>query len=169
MGSIQLPVDLTENIVPATADNAGVIARPPLLYAAAFVIVLALRWFWQLPLLGHAVALSAGVSLIVLGVGIAITGRRALQAAATNVDPMRPTTAIVTSGPYRFSRNPLYVALTLLYVGLTLAFNTLWGLVVLVPLVITMHCGVVRREERYLERKFGDVYRQYRSKVRRYF
>jgi protein-S-isoprenylcysteine O-methyltransferase Ste14 len=169
MGSSQLPPDLTENIVSTTADNAGVIARPPLLYAAAFVIVLALRWFWPLPILGHAIALSAGVSLLVLGIGIAIAGRRALQAAATNVDPMRPTTAIVTSGPYRFSRNPLYVAVTLLFLGLTLVFNTLWGLVVLVPLVITMHCGVVLREERYLERKFGDVYRQYRSKVRRYF
>jgi protein-S-isoprenylcysteine O-methyltransferase Ste14 len=169
MGSIQLPPDLTERIVSATADNAGVIARPPLLYAAALVIVLALRWFWPMPMLGRAVALWAGVSLIVLGLAIAIAGRRALQAAATNVDPMRPTTAIVTSGPYRFSRNPLYVALTLLYLGLTLVFNTLWGLVVLIPLVITMHCGVVLREERYLEGKFGDVYRQYRSKVRRYF
>lgn len=169
MGSIQLPLDLTENIVSTTADNAGVIARPPLLYAAAFVIVLALRWFWPLPLLGHAVALSAGVSMIVLGVAIAMAGRRALQAAATNVHPMRPTTAIVTSGPYRFSRNPLYVALTIVFLGLALVFNTAWGFVVLVPLVVTMHCGVVRREERYLERKFGDVYRQYRSKVRRYF
>ena len=168
MGSIRLPRDLTENIVSATADNAGVIARPPLLYAAALVIVLALRWFWPMPMLGNAIALWAGVSLLVLGVAIAIAGRRALQAAATNVDPMRPTMAIVTSGPYRFSRNPLYVALTLLFLGLTLAFNTLWGFVVLVPLLITMHCGVVLREERYLERKFGDAYRRYRSRVRRY-
>jgi len=66
-----------------------------------------------------------GLALLVLAVGIAIAGRRALQAAATNVDPMRPTTAIVTSGPYRFSRNPLYVALTLLFLGLTFAFDTL--------------------------------------------
>ena len=84
------------------------------------------------------------------------------------MDPARPTTAIVTSGPFRFSRNPLYVALTFLYFGLTLAVNTWWSMVVLVPLLIIMHRGVVLREERYLEQKFGETYRQYRSKVRRY-
>jgi protein-S-isoprenylcysteine O-methyltransferase Ste14 len=100
---------------------------------------------------------------------MAIWGRRTLQAAGTNVNPALPATAIVDSGPFRFSRNPLYLALTLVYVGLTLAFNTWWGIVVLVPLLIIMHRGVVLREERYLEQKFGETYRQYRAKVRRYF
>jgi protein-S-isoprenylcysteine O-methyltransferase Ste14 len=121
-----------------------------------------------MPILDHTIALGVGLVLIALGLGIAIPARGALQAAATNLDPMRPTTAIVTSGPYRFSRNPLYVALTLLFVGLTFVVNTWWGIVVLVPLVIVMHYGVVRREERYLEQKFGEPYRQYRSRVRRY-
>jgi protein-S-isoprenylcysteine O-methyltransferase Ste14 len=161
-------LDMTENGVAGGTDNSGVIARPPLLYGAAFLVVLALRWFWPMPVLGWALALGVGLAMLVPGMGIAVAGRRALRAAATNVDPMRPTTAIVTSGPYRFSRNPLYVALTLLFLGLTVAFNTLWGLVVLIPLFITMHCGVVMREERYLERKFGETYRQYRSRVRRY-
>ena len=150
------------------ADNAGVIARPPLLYGAAFAIALVLHWLWPMPILDHAIALWLGLALIVLGVGIAIPGIKALQAADTNVDPAHPTTAIVTSGPFRFSRNPLYVALTFLYFGLTLAVNTWWGIVMLVPLLIIMHRGVVLREERYLEHKFGDTYRQYRSKVRRY-
>jgi protein-S-isoprenylcysteine O-methyltransferase Ste14 len=91
-----------------------------------------------------------------------------MQAAGTNVNPALPTTAIVASGPFRFSRNPLYLALTLLYLGLTLAFNTWWGIVVLIPVLIIMHRGVVLREERYLEQKFGETYRHYRSKVRRY-
>jgi len=91
-----------------------------------------------------------------------------IVAAGTNLDPALPSTAVVTSGPFRFSRNPLYLALTLLYIGLTLAFNTWWGIVMLVPLLIIMHRGVVQREERYLEQKFGESYRQYRSKVRRY-
>src|SRR5262245_5892949 len=95
-------------------------------------------------------------------------GRRTMQAAGTNVNPALPTTAIVTSGPFRFSSNPLYLALTLLYLGLTLAFNTWWGIVVLVPVLIIMHRGVVLREKRYLEHKFGETYRRYRSKVRRY-
>ena len=91
-----------------------------------------------------------------------------MQATSTNVNPSLPTTAIVTSGPFRFSRNPLYVGLTLLYFGLTLAFNTWWSVVLLVPILIIMHRGVVLREECYLEQKFGETYRQYRSKVRRY-
>jgi protein-S-isoprenylcysteine O-methyltransferase Ste14 len=74
----------------------------------------------------------------------------------------------VATGPFRFSRNPLYVALTLIYVGLALLTNALWVLVLIVPVLLLMHYGVVRREERYLEAKFGDAYRAYRSSVRRY-
>jgi protein-S-isoprenylcysteine O-methyltransferase Ste14 len=91
-----------------------------------------------------------------------------MRAAGTNINPVLPATAIVTSGPFRFSRNPLYLSLTLLYLGLALSFNTWWGIVVLVPLLIVMHRGVVLREERYLDHKFGESYRQYRSTVRRY-
>ena len=151
-----------------STDKPGVTAPPPLLYGGAFVLVLVLRWFWPMPIFGHAVALWPGLALIVLAVGIAAWGIRTMQAAGTNVNPALPTTAIVASGPFRFSRNPLYLALTLLYLGLTLAFNTWWGIVVLVPVLIIMHRGVVLREERYLEQKFGETYRQYRSKVRRY-
>ena len=91
-----------------------------------------------------------------------------MHAAGTNVNPGRPTTAIVTSGPFRFSRNPLYLSLTLLYFGLILAFNTWRGIILLVPLLIIMHFGVVLREERYLEQKFGDEYRDYKARVARY-
>lgn len=151
-----------------SADNPGVVARPPLLYAVAFVIVLLLRWFAPMRILGPAVALWLGLAFVASGIGIAIWGRRTMQAAGTNIDPSRPTTAIVDSGPFRYSRNPLYLALTLLYLGLSLAFNTWWCIVVLVPLLIIMHRGVVLREERYLAQKFGERYRQYRSRVRRY-
>jgi protein-S-isoprenylcysteine O-methyltransferase Ste14 len=151
-----------------STDKAGVAAPPPLLYGGAFFLVLVFRRFWPMPIFGHAVALWLGLALLVLGVGIAAWGIRTMQAAGTNVNPALPTTAIVASGPFRFSRNPLYLALTLLYLGLTLAFNTWWGIVVLVPVLIIMHRGVVLREERYLEEKFGETYRQYRSKVRRY-
>jgi protein-S-isoprenylcysteine O-methyltransferase Ste14 len=154
--------------MPTAADNPGVIARPPLLYGAAFLVVLALRWLSPMPILGRSVLLWPGLAIVVLGVGLATWGRRTMSAAGTNIDPALPTTAIVDSGPFRYSRNPLYLALTGVYLGLTLAFDTWWGMVVLVPLAIAMHGGVVRREERYLEQKFGDAYRQYRSRVRRY-
>ena len=151
-----------------SADSPGVMVRPPLLYGAVFIVVLVLRWFWPMPILGHAITLWPGLVLLALGVAIVIPGRRALQVAGTNINPSLPATAIVTSGPFRFSRNPLYVGLTLLYLGLTLAFNTWWGVVLLVPILIIMHRGVVLREERYLEQKFGETYRRYRSEVRRY-
>lgn len=150
------------------ADNPGVVAPPPLLYGGGILVVLLLRRLRPMPIFDHAAALWPGLLLVALGAGLAIRGRRELLAAGTNVNPTRPATAIVRSGPYRFSRNPLYVALTLIYSGLILAFNTWWGLVVLVPILILMHRGVVLKEERYLERKFGATYRQYRSVVRRY-
>jgi protein-S-isoprenylcysteine O-methyltransferase Ste14 len=151
-----------------SADNPGVVARPPFLYGGAFFLALLLRWFWPMPIFGPAGALWAGLAFVALGVGTAIWGARTMLAAGTNLDPVLPTTALVTSGPFRFSRNPLYLALTLLYIGLTLAFNTWWGIVMMVPLLTIMHRGVVQREERYLEQKFGESYRQYRSRVRRY-
>ena len=74
----------------------------------------------------------------------------------------------MSSGPYRISRNPLYLGLTLIYLALTLAVDTWWGIALLLPLLVVLHHGVVLREERYLERKFGDTYRLYRARVRRY-
>jgi protein-S-isoprenylcysteine O-methyltransferase Ste14 len=84
--------------------------------------------------------------------------------------PHRRLTTIVLrmGGAYRFSRNPLYVAMTLLYLGLTFLFNSWWGVALLIPVLVVLHFGVVRREERYLERKFGEEYLAYRSQVRRY-
>ena len=150
------------------ADSPGVIARPPLLYLAGLVCFLVVDWIWAMPIGTRRATLLPGLALAAVGVGNAIWGRRTMQAAGTNIDPTLPAKAIVTSGPFRFSRNPLYVSLTLLYLGLTLAFNSWWGLVALVPILVTMHRGVVLREEHYLENKFGDSYRQYRSNVRRY-
>ena len=151
------------------ADNAGVIVRPPLLYGVAFVVVLALGWFWPMPIVGRVVAVGVGLVLVVFGVGIAMWGRRTMQAAGTNVDPYRPATVLVKTGPFRFSRNPLYMSLTLLFLGLSLVVNTWWGIVLLFPVLIIMHWGVILREERYLDQKFGASYQEYRSKVRRYF
>src|SRR5215475_2476660 len=151
------------------ADNAGVIVRPPLLYGVAFVVVLALGWFWPMPIVGRVVPVGVGLVLVVFGVGIAMWGRRTMQDAGTNADPYRPATALVKDGPFRFSRNPLYMALTLLFLGLSLVVNTWWGIVLLFPVLIIMHWGVILREERYLDQKFGSSYQEYRSMVRRYF
>jgi protein-S-isoprenylcysteine O-methyltransferase Ste14 len=150
-------------------DRAGVIAPPPLIYLSGILIGLALnRWWRHCPIFGSTEWRWSGLLFVVMAVSLAIAGRRAMLAAETNINPFKPTTSIVSSGPFRFTRNPLYLALTLIYVGLTLASNTWWGFVLLVPVLLLIHFGVVAREERYLERKFGESYRQYRARVRRY-
>jgi protein-S-isoprenylcysteine O-methyltransferase Ste14 len=157
------------NTTAVVADHPGVIAMPPFLYLGVFLAAVVAQWLVPLPIFPRtAVAVALGLTLAVVAIAAARWGRRTMTAAGTNVRPTRPATTIVTTGPFRYSRNPLYVALTLLYVGLTTAVNTWWGFVLLVPLLATMHFGVVRREERYLDRKFGDSYRAYRSRVRRY-
>jgi protein-S-isoprenylcysteine O-methyltransferase Ste14 len=159
---------MTEHRKTAPPDSPGVVVLPPLLYLGALLAVLVGRSLWQLPIAGGRSTLWPGLALVAAGGGIAAWGRRTMLAAGTNIRPTLPANVIVTSGPFRFSRNPLYVALTLLFVGLTLLLNTWWGIVALVPVLLLMHFGVVRREERYLERKFGETYRQYRGSVRRY-
>jgi len=91
-----------------------------------------------------------------------------MHRAGTNVRPDRPATALVTGGPFRFSRNPLYVSLIALYLGITLLFDALWPLILLIPVLAFVHWGIVLREERYLELKFGDAYRDYKTRVRRW-
>jgi protein-S-isoprenylcysteine O-methyltransferase Ste14 len=152
-----------------TTDHAGVPIHPPLFFLSALLLGALIddrvrqllifqdnRWRWL------------GVVVAVIGIALVATGRATMVKHGTNVNPTQPATVIVKSGPFRFTRNPLYVGLTVLYVGLSLLLNTWWSLFLLVPVWIVMHAFVVRREEAYLERKFGDTYLNYRRRVRRY-
>lgn len=154
---------------PDNKDRAGVIAPPPLIYLGGILIGLALdRWWRGWPIFILTGWRWSGCVLILAGALLAITGRRAMLAAETNINPFKPTLSIVSSGPFRFTRNPLYLALTLIYAGLAFVLNTWWCVVLLAPVLLLIHFGVVAREERYLEFKFGESYRQYRARVRRY-
>jgi protein-S-isoprenylcysteine O-methyltransferase Ste14 len=110
----------------------------------------------------------AGLVILVMSIILARSAETAMKRAGTNIRPDRPTLAIVTDGPFRFSRNPLYLAAAGLYLAVALLVNTLWPLLLLVPVLLVLHWGVIRREERYLEAKFGDSYREYRARVRRW-
>jgi len=154
--------------MPSDPDSPNVIVLPPLLYVAALAAGLLLSWVVPWSILSSDGRYWFGGLLAALGVTLAAWGRSVMERAGTNVNPMLPTTALVTTGPFRRSRNPLYVALTLMYVGLALLTNSLWVLALLVPVLLILHYGVVRREERYLEAKFGETYRDYRAHVRRY-
>ena len=152
----------------SAADSPGVVAPPPLLYLIALGAMLGLRWEWPMIIAAPRALLWPAIVVCGCSLAFGFWGRRTLLEAGTAINPARPTTALVTQGPYRHSRNPVYVALTTLFVGITLAADTWWGVAALLPLAAVMHYGVVLREERYLERKFGDAYRDYRVRVRRY-
>jgi protein-S-isoprenylcysteine O-methyltransferase Ste14 len=157
-----------ETVPDKAPDKANVLFPPPLIFLAALVVGLLLQHFIPLHWLQAAWATWIGGVLIVLAVALALSGVLALRAAGTAIDPHKATTAIVQTGPYRFSRNPLYVALILLCVGIASWSNTLWILLMLVPAVLVLRIGVIRREEAYLARKFGDAYRTYQARVRRW-
>ena len=149
-------------------DTAHVLILPPLLYGAAFVIGLLLHLVFPLHILPTTLARGIGVVCVLVSLPLALAPFRVLSRAHTPVDPMQPTTALVTEGPFRHSLNPIYVALTLLYVGVALLINALWILLLVVPAVLVLRYGVIAREEAYLTRKFGDAYRQYTAQVRRW-
>src|SRR5262245_25480816 len=149
-------------------DHPRVIAFPPLLFASTLVAGWLLHWAFPHRLLPPLPARVLGAALVVTALLLAASARRAMVRAGTNVDPREPTTAIVTDGPFRVTRNPLYMSLVLFYLGGTLLIDDFAPLVLLAPVLLVLHFGIVRREEQYLEDKFGDVYRAYRARVRRY-
>lgn len=150
------------------SDNAGVIARPPWLYTVAFVLGMLLEWLVPTSFARGLTGPAFGLALFMTGAGLMFAAMRLFRLAGTNVPTYLPTTSLVTHGPYRFTRNPIYLALTLIYVGLAVGVDSVWPLLTLLPLLVVMHFGVVRREEAYLEQKFGEAYRDYRARVRRW-
>jgi protein-S-isoprenylcysteine O-methyltransferase Ste14 len=152
-----------------TTNTAQVIIRPPLAWGLAVMAGLAVNWLVPLPFL--PVDLPAGwlgAIVFVLALALVAWAIVTITRAGSNVPTNLPTTAIVESGPYRFTRNPIYLGMFLGLIGLAIAFDNLWLLMMLVPFALVIHYGVVAREEAYLERKFGDAYRGYGSRVRRW-
>jgi len=149
-------------------DNAQVVVRPPFLYLGALAAGIALEYLWPAPFLPATAQYAVGGAAIVLGLAgvMACLGR--FRAAGTPVEPYKPTSAIVSDGLYGLSRNPIYVALTLTYLGIGVAVDGAWILALVVPVLIVMRYGVIAREERYLERKFGAEYLGYKASVRRW-
>jgi protein-S-isoprenylcysteine O-methyltransferase Ste14 len=150
---------------------AGALPRPPFLYLGCLNLGLVLNHVWPLPLTLPETALvrgTAGGGLILFGVAIVAAGIRNFARAATPMPSNQPVRALVTTGIHGWSRNPIYVGMCLLYVGIGLAAHSLWVLVLTLPLAVTLRYGVVAREEAYLERRFGDAYLDYRARVRRW-
>jgi protein-S-isoprenylcysteine O-methyltransferase Ste14 len=151
-------------------DTSGIRFPPPLIYLGVFgagygLDRVAPMRVWAAP---GVLLQTISWTLILGAVLLALSAWVQFQRAGTTPNPMRPTTALVVRGPYRFTRNPMYLSLAALYLGAALRLNSLWPLV-LFPVVITLiEWRVIAREEAYLEARFGETYRAYKAQVRRW-
>lgn len=151
-------------------DNPGVIAFPPLIWLIGAIISALVRFFVvHLPITtSYRVCLVCGAVLIIIAPALALSALVTMHSAGTNVDPAKPALTIVRGGPFRFTRNPMYLALCLLQIALGFFLNDWIALLFVIPLALLLHFGVILREERYLEAKFGDDYRALKHSVRRW-
>jgi protein-S-isoprenylcysteine O-methyltransferase Ste14 len=149
-------------------DSPEVIAFPPALFLGTFFFGLMLHGLWRLHIFAFPWLRLAGAIPIIFGVFLAGWGRRTMVRKGTNVAPSKPALAIVIDGPFRFTRNPLYLGAATVYVGLAVVTNSMWPLLLLLPMLLVLRWGVIAREERYLEQKFGDVYVDYKARVPRW-
>lgn len=149
----------------------GVVIPPPLLFVGGFIVAWVLdRWLlFEIDDDGAGRAqVLVGAALLVAGVWFVAWAIVTLVRARTPVIPRRPARQLVRTGPYRFGRNPIYLGLAVGYVGLALLFNRAWPLVLLPVVLAVLLSQVIRREERYLGKKFGDAYADYGRQVRRW-
>jgi len=150
-------------------DNPGAAIRPPIAWALAAIAGLALDWLYPLPFLPADLPAGwLGGIVFLAGLALLIWAATTFRRAGTQIPTTQPTTTIVAEGPYRFTRNPIYIGMFLGLIGLAVAFDSLWIIVLLVPFYLVVRYGVVAREEAYLERKFGDVYLAYKARVGRW-
>ena len=154
--------------VPETQDTPGVIALPPLIYLAGFCIGVVLELLLPSASLPTWLALGVGVTVLAAGLALAAAFFAAFRRAGTPVDVYKPSTTVVTTGPYRLTRNPGYLSLALIYVGLTILFSAPWVLVPLAVVLLVVDRGVIQREERYMAQKFGGDYLRYKTQTRRW-
>jgi protein-S-isoprenylcysteine O-methyltransferase Ste14 len=151
-----------------TLDHAEVVAPPPLIYAGALLIGLLLHRAFPIAILPRSIARPVGVILIVINLVIGFPAFFTMRRAHTALNPAHPTTAIVRTGPFRYTRNPIYLSFAILYTGIAMLVNTLWPMLFLPFVLVLVNRGVIAREEQYLEQKFGEEYTQYKTQVRRW-
>jgi protein-S-isoprenylcysteine O-methyltransferase Ste14 len=152
-------------------DYADVVVKPPILFAGAVLLGCLLSWIVPLgPGLGsaNARALAVGGALALIGFALMALSVREFRRAGTSVIPGEPSTVLLESGPYRFTRNPIYIGFVIFYFGLAIMLTSAWMLLLLIPVLIILQRGVVEREEAYLQAKFGEAYRKYQARVPRW-
>ena len=155
--------------MPDERDKAGVVAPPPLIYLGTLLLGVLLSRRFPIPfLLPRAVARATGWLLVVGGVVLLGWFEWAMRRAGTPTNPYKPSSGIVTDGPFRYTRNPAYLSMTTIYAGIAALARASWAFLLLPVALGVIRRGVIEREERYLERKFGEEYLRYKASVRRW-
>jgi len=149
-------------------DHAQVMVPPPLVFLGYLIGALISNWIIPFPTPWVFILRIVGGLAVAAGILFVISAFSQMRKAHTSLDPRQTTTALVTEGPYRFTRNPIYLGFFLIYLGFTLLAGTLWGLIASPFLIWTITHAVIQAEEIYLDKKFGDTYKEYRSRVRQW-
>ena len=149
-------------------DNPGGRIPPPLTYSLTLLLGSVLDRRLHLPFLPHGVARVLGWPLVGGGAALATWFVRTMRAADTTLDIDKPVSRLVQDGPFRYSRNPGYLSLAMLYAGIAVLRNALWAILLLPLLLLMTRRHLIEREERYLERTFGEEYLAYKRRVRRW-
>lgn len=152
-------------MIATDADSPGVKVPPPLLYAGAFALGMLLQKFAPLR---RREARAAGAGLVAGGVALVVGTRLLFLQRGTTILPTRAVSVLIESGPFRISRNPIYVGFVAIYIGSSLLRRSVWPLLLLPGVVLVIQKTVIDREEAYLERRFGDDYLSYKNRVRRW-
>jgi len=154
--------------IDAAADNAGVRFPPPVLYLAAVLGGYLLNRRWPLPVGEGALVSALAWALAAVWLVLTVSSIGNFRRFGTSIVPVKPSAALVVAGPYRFTRNPMYVGLAALTAALGLFMDSWWPIALLLPVLVIVRLFVIAPEERYLERRFGDDYRRYTQRVRRW-
>jgi protein-S-isoprenylcysteine O-methyltransferase Ste14 len=151
-------------------DGAKVRFPPPLVFLGAIIAgVIVQRMATPLSLqVAAGIRVAAGVVILVCGTSLVISARIWFTRTGQSPIPWKPTPELILRGPYRFTRNPMYVGVTLFVVGLGLTLNDIWISLFAAPALLVVHFIAVLPEERYLAEKFGESYRNFHAQVRRY-
>ena len=151
-----------------TKDSPGVVAPPPLVFLSGIIVGAILTWLYPIVSLPAIAGYVVGGILVLAGAAMILSIHLTMKRAKTNIEPWKPTTAIIESGFYNYSRNPIYVGMAVTYLGIAAMFGLVWSLLFLPLCLAFIHSLQILPEEKYLEAKFGSSYIEYKSRVRRW-
>ena len=149
-------------------DSARVKFPPPFIYLIGLVLGLIISRYIPVRVIPAAIVLPLGIALLIAWIALSAPALASFFRVRTPLSPNKPTAALVTSGVFSITRNPLYLGLVALYLAIAVLTNSLWAIVLIIPVVVIVRVAVIDREERYLERKFGREYTDYKQRVRRW-